>query len=115
MIDISKYKFYSDEKARVVVALSTFAKKPVRGKAKCDPRDEFSTSDGMLLAAARCNERIAEKRKRNAEARYVEAVRKAQEANEHLEKMKKYFDDSIVRLEQAKADLEEIDSSYRGE
>ena len=115
MIDISKYKFYTDEEARVVVALSTFAKKPVRGKAKCDPRDEFSNSDGMLLAAARCNERIAEKRAHNAETRLAAAIEGYEKAKKHLDKMKSYRDDAVVRLNQARADLEEIESSYSGE
>ena len=115
MIDISKYKFYADEEARVVVALSTFAKKPVRGKAKCDPRDEFSNGDGMLLAAARCNARIAKKRKRNADARFEEAARVLAQAKRNYEKMKQYSIDADSRLAQAQADLEEIESSYSGE
>lgn len=115
MIDISKYKFYTDEDARVVVALSTFAKKPVRGKAKCDPRDEFSNGDGMLLAAARCNKRIAEKRAHNAETRLAAAIEEFEKAKKHLDKMKSYREDAVVRLNQARADLEEIESSYSGE
>ena len=115
MIDISKYTFYTDEKAGIVVALSTFAKKPVRGKAKCDPRDDFSTSDGMLIAAARCNERIAEKRLKNAQARYEEAIKQLEEAKKQFEKMSCYFTDAAKKKVKAKAEREEIESSYRGE
>lgn len=115
MIDITQYKFYMNEEARTVIALSTFAKKPVRGKAKCDPRDEFSTSDGMLIAAARCNKRIAEKRAHNAKERLAKAIEDFDEAAKYLNKMMEYRQDAVKKLEQACEDLEEIESSYRGE
>lgn len=113
--DLKRYTFYVDEKAKRVVALSTFAQKPVRGIAKCDPRDEFSTSDGMLLAAARCNARIAKKRKRNADARFEEAARVLAQAKRNYEKMKQYSIDADSRLAQAEAELEEIETSYSGD
>lgn len=113
--DLKRYTFYVDEKAKRVVALSTFAQKPVRGIAKCDPRDEFSTSDGMLLAAARCNARVAKKRARNAERRYNEAVMKLQEAKREFEKMSSYFTGATEKLKKAEAELEEIETSYSGD
>lgn len=115
MIDTDKYTFYVNEEAGIIVALSTFAKKPVRGKAKCDPRDDFNLSDGMVIAAARCNERVAEKRARNAEARFAAAAKALEEAQKEYEKMKKYREDSIIKLNEAKEELEEIETSYRGE
>lgn len=51
-----------------IVAVSSFAKKPVRGVAKCDPRDEFDHKKGEALAIARCDYKIAEKRVKKAEA-----------------------------------------------
>lgn len=115
MIDTHKYTYYINEEARVVVALSTFAKKPVRGIAKCDPRDEFSQSEGMELAAARCNERIAEKRADNASRRLASAKKQYEEAVKHLKDMESYYEGAQVKLNQARADLEEIESSYCGE
>ena len=113
--DIKRYTFYGDEEAGVVVALSTFAKKPVRGVAKCDPRDEFSMSDGMELAAARCNARIAKKRARRAEQKLNDARRALEEAEKHYKEMTLYFIDSNNKLINAKAELEELEASYRGD
>ena len=56
-----RYKYYTNNKD-VVVAVSSYAGKTVRGVAKCDPRDTFDIEKGKELAAARCNEKIAEKK-----------------------------------------------------
>ena len=57
-----RYKYYTNNKD-VVVAVSSYAGKTVRGVAKCDPRDTFDIEKGKELAAARCNEKIAYKSK----------------------------------------------------
>ena len=36
-----KYHYFSDGRTKVV-ALSTYAGKPIRGIAKCDPQDKFN-------------------------------------------------------------------------
>ena len=117
MIDMSKYTFtegYSknretgEKDIRKVVALASYAGKPVRGIAKLNPTDEYDVSSGMELAAARCNLKIAEKRQARAIAKYNEAMAKLYEAREYLEAMKHYYEDSTVAVETAKNDLEEI-------
>ena len=45
-----------------VIAVSTYAGKTVRGIAICSPEDKFDIEFGKKLAAARCNEKVAEKR-----------------------------------------------------
>ena len=117
MIDMSKYIFtegYSknretgEKDIRKIVALASYAGKPVRGVAKLNPTDTYNVSDGMELAAARCNLKIAEKRQARATAKYNEAIAKLDEARQYLEAMKHYYEDSTAAVEVAKSDLNEI-------
>ena len=55
-----KYKFYTNDKK--VIAVSTYAKKNVRGVAVCSKDDNFDVDFGMKLAKIRCDKRINEKR-----------------------------------------------------
>lgn len=50
----------------MVVAVSSFAGKKVRGVAKCNPNDTFDIEKGKALAEARCAEKIAKKRLKRA-------------------------------------------------
>ena len=67
---IDKYQFYLARKINGdpyrVVAVSTYEGRTVRGVAKCDPRDEFNIEKGKMLAAARCNAKVAQKRAKRA-------------------------------------------------
>lgn len=71
MYPIDKYKFVvrparidksGIEHGQEVIAISHYANKPVKGIAKCDPRDEFNLGYGKEIAAARCNQKVCEKR-----------------------------------------------------
>lgn len=55
-----KYKFYTNDKK--VIAVSTYAKKNVRGVAVCSKDDNFDADFGMKLAKIRCDRKINEKR-----------------------------------------------------
>lgn len=46
----------------VVYMISHYAGEVVKGSAKCSPEDEFDLEYGKRLAAARCNEKVVEKR-----------------------------------------------------
>ena len=105
---LDKYKFYFDEKNATVIAVSTYAGKTVKGYAKCDPRDQFDKEAGMKLAAARCNERIAKKRRARASKKVVEAQRLLEEARQHYEKMSDYFDDSRSEASKASINVQKI-------
>lgn len=62
--DGHKYKFVVTDKK--VIAISTFAKQPVRGVAVCAPGDKFDEETGKKLARLRCAAKIAEKRLKEA-------------------------------------------------
>lgn len=71
MYPIEKYKFVV-RPARVdkngeahgpeVIAISHYAGQTIKGVAKCSPNDEFDLEYGKRLAAARCNQKVCEKR-----------------------------------------------------
>ena len=73
MYPIEKYQFKTYEqknsdgtKSIVVVALSTYAGKIVKGVAKCREGDSFNLEAGKRLAAARCDLKVCMKRKNRA-------------------------------------------------
>ena len=101
------YRFYvTSDKA--VIAVSTYAGKIVRGVAKCAPSDTFSLEDGKALAAARCNLKISEKRRNRAARKLIEARAALDDAMRHVEKMKHYFEDSCVALDDANFEVRAI-------
>lgn len=65
-----KYKFYTNDKK--VVAVSTYAKKNVRGVATCSDDDNFDISFGMKLAQTRCDKKINEKRLKHLNSKVAE-------------------------------------------
>ena len=105
-IDMSKYRFYNT--GNKVVAVSTYAGRPVRGVAKCDPEDNFSLEGGKELAMARCNEKIKEKRVKRAKRKFKEAHDAYVVAKRFYENMTKYLDDSLVAHAEAKKNVEDI-------
>lgn len=102
----NKYRFYNSNNK--VVAVSTYAGKPVRGVAKCDPNDTFSMEDGQELAAARCNEKIAEKRVSRANRKFEEAYNDYVIAKNYYERMKQYYEDSLVSLAEARDNVANV-------
>ena len=91
-LSMDKYRFYTSKNK--VVAVSTYAGRPVRGVAKCDPIDAFSLEVGKELAAARCNDRVAEKRLKRAQNKLAEATDALIMAQRQYEKMKQYVEDA---------------------
>ena len=90
---LDKYTYYvhtTKSGAKEVIAISTYAGKPVKGTAKCDPRDEYKEQRGKELAAARCNARIAGKRKERANKMYQKAEAELKAAAAYYEKMSHY-------------------------
>lgn len=101
MIKNPAYQFDNFEHKRAdgstcmrVVAMSSFAGKPVKGYADCHPNDEFDLEYGKALAAARCGEKIAAKRCKRAYSKVDEARALANAALVHLQKMMKYEADA---------------------
>lgn len=94
MFPVEKYRYYVDERNRTVIAVSTYAGKTVKGLAKCDPRDEFDIEKGKELAAARCAEKIANKRLARASKKIAYAQNQLEEARKYYSKMFEYFSDA---------------------
>lgn len=112
-LDKYKYAFFKDESGKdTVCARSTYAGKTVKGYAKCDPRDEFDIEKGKKLAAARCNLKIAEKRKMRAGNKYIQASVEADQAAEYFDRMKQYFMDADDQVDEARAELEKLIEKY---
>lgn len=91
-----------------VIAISTYAGRTVRGVAKCAPNDKFDIKKGMALAAARCNEKVAQKRMARANKKYREGYEKFQAAREYKKKCLAYQDDASEQLAAAKYDVKRL-------
>ena len=88
-----------------VIAASTYEGKPVQGKAICRVEDEYNELKGVKLACARCNAKVAAKRRKRAEKKLKEAEEILRRAIEHRNKMKKYYDDAKMAFHIAEADV----------
>lgn len=109
MFPLSKYHFYTT-KDNETIAVSTYAGKTVRGKAKVDPRDKFDPEFGKQLAAARCNEKIARKRKNRAKSKLAQARAEYNKALMNLHKYEKYEFEANKACEMATYKVVELES-----
>lgn len=109
---MARYKFYNfkdkNTGSPVVMCVSSYAGKPVKGRAKCSPNDGFDIEKGKDLAQARCDLAIAKKREKRAFTKATEAYQKAIEASFDLEDMKLYYSDAITATKQAQEHLDKI-------
>jgi hypothetical protein len=97
-----RHYFYTDKNgAKVVVAVSTYAGKPVKAIAKCDPSDNYSEEKGRQLAEARCNVRVSAKRRARAKMKLREAEIALIEAQRHYEDMVHYHAESCTKYNAA--------------
>ena len=96
---MAKYKFYKDDNK--VIAVSSYAGRPVKGYAKCAPGDEFDEAAGRRLAEARCNQKVARKRRDRAFRKLDEARKNLQIAKRQYDKMAEYVSDAILALDNA--------------
>jgi len=102
---LSKYKFVVHENE--VIAISTYAGKTVRGIAKCHPHDTMDIERGKILAANRCNVKIAQKRRNRARKKMFEALEQSRKWNQHYRDMAAYFIDADGALMAARKELEQ--------
>ena len=113
--DVNKYIFVehtSKNGSKQVTAISSYAGKTVKGYAKCDPNDEYFEGSGMVLAAARCNEKIAKKRVACSEARLNEAREQLKKAEKLVADMIDYHNDAINKYAEAQNEVEDILSEF---
>jgi hypothetical protein len=109
--DMSKYTFVehiSKTGSKQITAISSYAGKTVKGVAKCDPSDEYVVGDGMTLAAARCNEKVAKKRVARAKACLEEAEAYLAKAQRLVNDMKDYYTDAVDKLAEAENEIHDI-------
>ena len=107
-----KYKFTIE--GNTIIAQSTFGRKPVVGKAKCHPDDEFDLEYGKTLAAARCNAKIAKKRNRKAIERYFAAEQGLNKAKYEMQEAVSYFMESSDLLEKAENLIDALNKAANG-
>ena len=79
-VDMYKY----DVQGNKVVAKSHFAGKEVCGVAKCNPGDEFNLEKGKELAAARCDQKIVEKRIKRSKTRKAHIQKSIDDAIKYI-------------------------------
>ena len=91
-----------------VIALSTYAGKVVRGIAKCSPQDKFDEEYGKMLAAARCNLKVAEKRLKRADKVYTAASKAMRLAERDCDFAVDYWERSNQELNDAMDHLERL-------
>jgi len=89
---MARYKFY--HAGNMVICVSSYAKKKVVGKAKCAPGDEFDLEKGKRLAQLRCDLKVAQKRRKKAEADYMESWHRLMDEFKKNNKMISYYDDA---------------------
>ena len=91
-----------------IIAISTYAGRTVKGVAKCHPNDEFDVEFGKKLAAARCNEKVADKRFQRATNKYDAAFHKLLEAQKEINRVRVYLEDSYNALDAARRKVHEL-------
>lgn len=106
---MARYKFYKADNK--IVCISSFAKKAVRGIAKCSPHDEYDEKKGMRLAQLRCDAKIAQKRVNKAFEMVNAAWSNYRMAENWYDKMNNYVKDSIIKRVRAQRHLEEFEKS----
>ena len=102
-----RYKYYTSDNK--VICVSHYAGKPVRGIAKCDPKDTFNLDTGTELATLRCDKKIAEKRVDRAKMRYKAAVEAVKRAQEYERRMHDYYTESAKELFDVDTKLMELE------
>ena len=106
---MSRYRFVRTNNK--IICISTYAKKAVKGIAKCAPNDNFDIEIGKKLAQLRCDKKIADKRANRAAEKYIEAEDELYEAFNYFAKVKKYYFDSEMAYQKAEKELSDFESN----
>ena len=103
---LDKYRYYFA--GNKIIATSTYAGRTVRGVSICHPEDNYNKETGMRLAAARCNEKVAQKRYARAQMKYVEAMAARDKALAEVDRMRSYMNDSFIAMNEAAQECDNI-------
>ena len=106
---MARYRFI--ENGNKIICLSTYAKKIVRGIAKCSPNDTFSSTVGQRLAQLRCDQKIAEKRMNRAYEKYMEARDYLFDAQDYFNDMNDYYKESCMKYDEVNRLLYEFEKN----
>ena len=108
---IEKYKYIehtTKDGQKQIIAISTYAGRTVKGVATCALGDEYNEADGKILAAARCQQKVAKKRLKQAQRKQAEAFGNFTEALHYLDKMNAYLADAKDEVVDANEHLDKI-------
>ena len=108
---MARYRFI--EADNKVICLSTFAKKSVKGIAKCSPNDTFNLETGRKLAQLRCDFKVANKRADRAADQFVEALELLRLAWDYYNDSKEYYENSEKKCGDALADLTAFEATLK--
>ena len=103
---IEGYHFF--QHGNRVIAVTTYAGKTVRGVAVCANDDEFDLEYGKRLAAARCNYKVAKKRRERAFTKVANAAEVYEAACHDLDKYRRYFYDASNAVLEAGTELDHV-------
>ena len=109
----NKYKFITHDLAdgiKETIAISYYKGRVVKGRAKCDPRDEFNQELRETYAALRCNLKVAQKRVASAKNACAEVENLMEQLEWEKQKAEQYLIDAEDKLSDAEdllADFED--------
>lgn len=92
----------------IVIAITTYAGKTVKGYAKCHVDDTFDPAFGEQLAMARCNKKVAKRRAARANKKFKEAMDTLARAQAYANKMAAYMSDSNKAVVDADEELNRL-------
>lgn len=108
-----RYRYFIDSNKNTI-CISTYAGKTVKGIAKCNlDNDKFDESCGKKLAKARCDFKVAMRRKRREFEKYNEAVKSAETAKKILAKRYLALDAACKEFDFTYDQLKEIEQNLR--
>lgn len=102
-----KYRIETADNDRTVIAESSFAGKPVKGIAKCDPKDTPDLEKGIKLAILRCDEKIAIKKMARGAQKLRDAEVQFEDSRKNLDDMQDYFNAAEKKLIDTSKELED--------
>ena len=103
---IEGYHFF--QHGNRVIAVTTYAGRTVRGVAVCADDDNFDLEYGKRLAAARCNYKVAKKRRDRAFAKVASAAQVYETAVNNMDKYRRYFYDASNAVLEAGTELDNV-------
>ena len=120
MYPIEKYRYVTYDRknedgtvSKVILAMSTYCGKIVKGIAKCIATDDFDIEKGKKLAAARCDYKVCLKRKNRAFKKKHEVAAKIEELTATYVKMSKYYDDALNECFVSASRLNDIEEDLK--